>query len=209
MDLDHEYSLLAGMNRAKIGHWIGGVAASISAVIALALPALIDLAKWLGVPSNLPPSIVSLFSAATIWVVLYFLFDRWLWRWRPVNRLVKTPDLTGVWRVEGVTLDQDERPRLNWTGNITIIQSWDRIKIHLETPDSKSNSLSAAVFADPMGGYSLLYHYKNEPRAGKPELKAHRGFAELVFAADCRTAEGDYANGFGRGTFGTMQLTRT
>jgi len=53
-----------------------------------------------------------------------------------------------------------------------------------------------------------MYHYKNQPRLNAPELSAHHGFAELTFLADGRTASGEYFNGRGRNSFGTMTLRR-
>lgn len=53
-----------------------------------------------------------------------------------------------------------------------------------------------------------MYSYKNEPRAGEPELNAHVGHCEMRFARGMARAEGDYFNARGRGTFGRMTLTR-
>jgi hypothetical protein len=53
-----------------------------------------------------------------------------------------------------------------------------------------------------------MYHYRNEPRAGERDLTAHHGFAEVTFSADLQTATGDYFNGRGRNTFGTMSWTK-
>jgi len=61
---------------------------------------------------------------------------------------------------------------------------------------------------DQADGFRLLYNYKNDPNIDEPDLAAHRGSAELVFSADLLTAKGEYFNGHGRYTFGTMKLTR-
>ena len=49
MGPDHEYALLSGINRSKIGRVLGMVAGGISSVIVLGVLALVDLAKSLGV----------------------------------------------------------------------------------------------------------------------------------------------------------------
>ena len=41
-----------------------------------------------------------------------------------------------------------------------------------------------------------------------PDLQSHRGYAEITFAADMKRGEGEYFNGLGRFTFGTMILTK-
>jgi hypothetical protein len=208
MNQNHEYALLGGMNRAKVGRYIGGISASISALIVFLLLAAVDMANALGIPASLPPSVLSLVSAATIWAVLYWYFDRYAWRWSTLARWLKVPDLAGGWECEGRGLNPDGTTKHAWSGKVTIAQSWDRIRVRLKTAQSGSNSLSAALMHDPIDGYVLLYHYLNDPRLDEPELRSHRGFAELTFAKDLETAEGQYFNGHGRNTFGMMKLKR-
>ena len=99
-------------------------------------------------------------------------------------------------------------PLASGAGSVTIVQSWDRLQVHVETNTSVSDSLAAALQHDAAVGYHLMYHYKNQPRLEAPTLAAHHGFAELTFSADATTARGEYFNGRGRNSFGTMQLTR-
>jgi len=61
---------------------------------------------------------------------------------------------------------------------------------------------------DAADGFRLLYNYKNDPNIEEPELAPHRGSAELTFSSDLKAASGEYFNGHGRYTFGTMKLTR-
>jgi hypothetical protein len=123
--------------------------------------------------------------------------------------LLKVPDLSGKWRCIGRTLNADGSTKHDWEGTVTILQSWDKLRVHLKTSHSGSNSITAALLYDEADGYVLLYHYKNDPHIGEPELRSHRGFAELLFAKDRQSAQGEYFNGHGRFTFGTMRLTRT
>jgi hypothetical protein len=208
MNLDHEYALLGGMNRAKVGRYLSVAAASISALVMLGLLTLWDAAKALGLPSNIPPAILSLIGAGTIFTVLYWFLDNHAWRWAPLGGWLKAPDLSGAWACEGITLNPDGSTQFNWSGTITIIQSWDKIRVRLKTSTSGSNSLAAALVCDEADGFRLLYNYRNDPKAGQPELQSHRGFAELVFSHDRQSAEGEYFNGQGRFTFGTMRLIK-
>ncbi|MGH7484715.1 MAG: hypothetical protein ACREMY_03795, partial [bacterium] len=163
-------------------------------------------AKRWGLPTSIPPSVLSLVSAATIWGVLYWVFDRFAWRWRLLARLLGVPNLAGDWLCEGVTLSAEGAP---WQGRVAITQTWDRIRVRLKTEQSGSNSISAALLRDPIDGYILLYHYQNDPHVDQPQLRSHHGFAELTFSKDLRRAEGEYFNGHGRYTWGTMKLTRS
>ena len=205
---DHEYALLGGMNRAKVGRYLSLAAAGISALVMLGVLTLWDAAKALGVPPNIPPAILSLIGASTIFTVLYWFLDKHAWRWAPVGGWLKAPDLSGEWICEGESLGTDGLAKFTWSGTITIIQSWDKIRVRLRTPTSASNSLAAALVCDEADGFRLLYNYRNDPKVGEPELQSHRGFADLVFAHDRQSAEGEYFNGHGRFTFGKLKLVK-
>ena len=78
---DHEYALLGGMNRAKVGRYLSVAAAAISALVMLGVLALWDVAKAFGLPPNIPPAALSLIGAASFVAVYTYLllvrFERW------------------------------------------------------------------------------------------------------------------------------------
>ena len=151
---------------------------------------------------------LSLAGAGTVFAVLYWLFDRFVWRWSKIASVLKEPDLSGDRSCEGRSLRSDGAVDVAWNGTVTIVQTWDKLRVRLKTDQSGSNSITAAVLYDSADGYRLLYNYRNEPRIEEPNLQGHVGFADLVFGRDLKTAEGPYFNGHGRFTFGTMKLTR-
>ncbi|OAF16488.1 hypothetical protein AYJ54_37975 [Bradyrhizobium centrolobii] len=205
---EHEYALLGAMNRAHVGRYLGLVSASVSAFIVYVLLSAVDIVHRWGWNVNLTPSLLSLAGAATVFTALYWLFDRFAWKWRFLKLVVKVPDIAGQWSCEGQTLNHDGTLGQSWQATITILQSWDRIRVLLKTNQSSSNSISAALICDDADAYRLLYHYRNDPKIGEVDLKSHLGFGELVFARDLQTADGEYFNGHGRNTFGTMKLKR-
>lgn len=206
---EHDYAVLGGANRTKVGRYLGALAAFISATTVYFLLSSVRVAEALGIPPDLPPSILSLAMAGSVFAGLYWAFDRFAWRWRVLGGLLRVPNLSGEWKCAGRTLDQDGSVRHVWDATVTVTQSWDKLRVRLKTSTSRSNSVSAALICDPSDGHKLLYHYVNDPRIGEPDLKSHRGFAEVVFSKDMTSAEGEYVNGFGRSTFGTMKLTRS
>lgn len=205
---EHEYALIGGTNRAKVGRYLSIVAATISAAIVFLLLATVNLAQQFGLSVNLPPAVLSLMGAGVVFMVLYWLFDQYIWRWSYLSNLLKVPDLGGDWHCTGQTLNPDGTPSYAWSGTVTIIQSWDKLRVRLKTAQSGSNSITAALIWDKADGYRLLYNYRNDPKIGETELKSHLGFADLIFAKDRQSAEGEYFNGHGRFTFGTMLLRR-
>jgi hypothetical protein len=208
MAVEHEYALLGGLNRAKVGRYVAILAAAISSGLVFVVLSLVDLARSLGVTQNLPPVVLSLVGAGAVYAVLYTVFDRYAWKLPRLAALLRVPNLAGTWRCEGQTINPDKSPGTAWCGEVVIVQSWDKLRVRLRTSQSVSNSVAAALVHDEADGYRLLYNYQNEPRIGELELRAHRGFAELLFSKDQQTGSGEYFNGHGRFTFGTMQLTR-
>jgi hypothetical protein len=189
-----------------VGRWLGGTAALISGLIVFVVLSAVDLAKAWGLNVNMPPTVLSLVGAGAVYGALYWLFDRYAWKITPLGRLLKVPDLSGDWLCEGLPLESETAKP--WKGRVTIVQSWDRLRLHLATEQSSSDSVAAALQHDAAVGYRLMYHYRNQPRPGERELSAHHGFAELTFARDQKSATGDYFNGRGRNTFGTIRLSR-
>lgn len=205
---EHEYALLGGLNRAKVGRYLGAAASLVSSAIVFVVLLLWDLGKSLGLGPNVPPIVMSLVGAGTVYLVLYWLFDRHVWKLPWISGALRVPNLNGDWRCDGQTTEPDRSPGKKWKGQVTIVQSWDKIRVRLKTAESASNSIAAALVYDEADGFLLMYNYRNEPKINRTDQNAHRGFAELTFTKDLQTAEGGYFNGHGRWTFGTMRLTR-
>lgn len=204
----HEYSLLDGVNRSKVGRVIGGIAALISALVVFIFLSYFDMATRYGWPANIPPSLMSALGAGVVYFALYWFFNRFAWRW--VAKPLRVPNLQGRWRCEGQGYPggegaQDMRP---WEGEVKVFQSWDKLRIHLKTTQSHSDSVVAALMHDDTGGYRLIYNYENAPRNDQPELSPHMGFCDMRVAEDQQSAEGEYFNGRGRGSYGRMAWAR-
>lgn len=202
--IDHEYALLGGINRAQIGRYLGSIAALISSGIVFLLLSFVNLADKFGIPVNLPPSILSLIGAGSVFTILYWLFSRYVWRWARVRDLLKVPDLAGTWECNGVSIALDEGEEQQWDGTIVITQSWDRIRVRMKTRQSSSNSIVASLLYDEADGYQLIYNYRNDPKISETQLSSHLGFSSMTISRNLRKAEGEYFNGRGRITFGTM-----
>lgn len=206
--MEHEYSVLGGVSRTIVGRYLSLIAAGISATAVFIALLVVDIAQTLGIPANIPPSILSLIGAGMCFTILYWALDRYAWRWKLINKFIKIPDLSGDWKCVGKTLDVTGEVTFKWNANITIVQTWDKIRVRLKTAQSGSSSNSAALIFDEADGYRLFYSYKNDPKIGEVNLTSHRGFAEITFTKDLLSGEGEYFNGNGRYTFGTMHLER-
>jgi hypothetical protein len=207
--LEHEYSVLGGLNRAAIGRYLSIISAAVASGIGVLVLLLVDLAKRLGVAEHVPGLVLWPLTAGAIYAGLYWLFDKHVWKIGVIADLLKVPNLAGKWHCEGQTINADKTLSDPWQGEMTIVQSWDKLRVRLKTAQSSSNSIAAALVYDQADGFRLLYNYKNEPKIGESELSAHRGSVEFTFSHDLQSAEGEYFNGHGRFTFGNIKLTRT
>jgi hypothetical protein len=206
--LEHEYALIDGPNRSRVGRAIGVLSATLSSGFVYLLLGQVDVAKTLGWSQNLLPILLSSLCAGVTFSAVYWLFERHAWKLPWLSPLLGVPNLNGTWKCDGQTLNPDKSPSFTWQARVKIVQSWDRVRVLLKTAQSGSSSQAAAIIHDRAGGPRLLYSYINDPLADQPELAIHRGFAELVFADDLQSAQGSYFNGHGRQTFGIMRLTK-
>lgn len=201
----HEYSII-GHSRTTIGRYLGALAAWIAAGSVVASGAAAGIAHWLGLSEWMSHLAIVPISAAAVYPVAHWLFDRIAWKY--AGHVLKIPDIGGTWHCEGSTRAEDGSVKFQWPAKVTITQSWEKIHVTLRTDRSASHSVSAALIPEADGSWMLMYSYRNEPRAGEPELNAHLGYCEMRFSNSLRDAEGDYFNARGRGTYGRMKLTK-
>lgn len=205
---EHEYSVMGGANRAKVGRLLNITASFISGALVFMLLSAVDLAKNFGWNVNVPPTLLSLMGAGVVFGILYSVLNKWAWKWPGIGLALKVPDISGTWDCIGETLQDDGSTKYNWQAEVTVVQSWDKLRIRLVTKTSGSSSISAALAHDSVDGFVLLYHYRNDPKAGTTGLASHTGCSVMTIAKDLRSATGEYFNGRGRMTFGTMTWTK-
>ncbi|MGL4032722.1 Cap15 family CBASS effector [Kosakonia cowanii] len=203
----HEYIVICGFNRSRVGKIIGGVSSVLSALIIYVVLTILQHYSFFDYQSVLPPSISSLISAGGIYIGLYYLFNSRWWKSPKISRLLNVPDLSGEWdcQGQGKNMAGDE---FQWSAVIKIFQSWDKVHIRMDTLQSGSDSVAASIVYDEGVGYRLIYNYRNDPRINETHLNSHMGFAEFTFSQDMKSADGEYFNGRGRNTFGTMKIVR-
>ena len=200
--MDHEYSIV-GHSRSSIGRYLTLVAALLASAFVTIGAMWSQLANHFGLPpwaDYLAPPV----SGGVIYVALHYCFNRWGWSY--VFRVIGLPNIGGKWQCSGVTLADDGAIEHQWTADVSIAQTWEKIRVNLRTPQSSSKSVSAALVPDG-DRWMLMYSYRNEPRIGE-QINPHLGYCELSFATDFSSAEGDYFTARGRGTRGRMTLQK-
>lgn len=146
--------------------------------------------------------------AIAIFAAIYNLFNAYLWKLSWLRKFLLVPDLNGTWKCKGKTiLKNGATSDFEWTGDITIIQSWSKISI-LFQGKSGSKSISASLYEEKGVGYKLLYQYKNDPKVTETDLHVHTGTAELTFDPSCKEAIGHYYTDHNRNTVGSIHLKK-
>jgi len=185
-------------------------------LVPLLLAAFSVLASWglfeiMSAVQVTPPWWFDMPSLMGFYGLFYTAFDSWLWR-APFVRgigLAKVPDLTGKW--EGYissSLDEHQSQR---AASIQIRQTWTRIRIDLETANSRSCSQTAAIITEIPDCALISYEYLNEPKAdATTTMHTHRGTARhtLCIVDGSEVFDGEYYTGRDRGTFGTLHFKR-
>ena len=217
MSKTHSYALV-DIDRAKIGFCICIFATLLSSI-------LFSIISWFSdffIGTNNQVIVIPL-SVGTMYCIIFFIFDRWLWKGYRFKKYLKVPDLSGTWQCHGVSVksaeilssagEDEETSRIyEWVAIIKISQSWNKLLVSLETKDSISNSVMAslAIAETEIHDHELSYGYLNEPNSTAPkDMKKHDGFCQLRFSSDLTSAKGTYfTNSRDRISHGTMSLSK-
>ena len=147
------------------------------------------------------PSILFLYG------LLFFIFDKWLWKVFRNIGFVKTPDLNGEW--DGHIKTSFDAHSSEIKSSAKVFQTWTKIKVILTADNSLSHSEVASIIIGAPEGKYLSYEYINEPKSGAVQtMSIHRGTARLLFDEKAETLLGEYYSGRDRQNFGSLFLKR-
>ena len=159
-----------------------------------------------------PPWWFDMPSLVGFYGLFYAAFDKWLWR-MPLVRgsgLVNVPDLNGRW--DGKITSSFDEHQSQIEATIQVHQTWTRIRIDLETKNSKSLSQTASIITEIPGGALVTYEYLNEPKAhSTTTMHTHRGSARHTWCIvnGREMFDGEYYTGRDRVTFGALHFKKS
>lgn len=198
----HEYTI-TNQSRHKILFWMTIIASTISVPITVLLNRLMSFFQ-LG-------AIISFsISSLTVFTILYWLFNNYIWKFKKISKLMGLPDISGKWINEGKSHNIVTNKKYNWKSEIIITQKWDKILIVSKNENSSdSKSIVGGMHFVEGKGFDFSYHYLNTPVIGQKNLNRHEGFCVLCFSEDLSCAEGYYFNNVkDRSSYGEMKLKR-
>lgn len=187
--------------RARIYWALAIISLLVSWLIQCALEALrVDIPWNLEIPTT---------PLGLYWILVHW-FDTRVWK-APILRklgIVTIPNIEGKWRVQGVSCP-DKEP-IEWTGSVTITQTWTGLLIVQETDQSISYSTAAVLGPSDGRGTKLIHQYRNEPKiqGAVQGMNIHYGTAILTIHEGGNKISGEYYSGRGRERYGYFTYTR-
>lgn len=151
---------------------------------------------------------VNFFTVLAIFTFLYWLFSKHLWKNCLISKLHNIPDLSGKWNgtLTSSYTDNNGNPTI-LNINVQIKQTWDKISIKCEFPQSSSNSKAASLYIDENQGDILTFTYINDANEPTWNTRMHEGCNILVHEGN--TLRGRYFTNRDNGTHGTINLRKT
>lgn len=150
-------------------------------------------------------------DVVTIFVIISFVFTKWLWRWRIFRDwLVRFPDLEGTWegRLQSTWINPETKQGIPPLRMILVIrQTFSSISCTMFTKESESYSRAAQIAVEEdTGSISLSYNYTNRSRATiRRRSPIHDGASHLkIVTVPSRMLVGEYWTG--RCTTGDISL---
>lgn len=206
----HAYAING--SRAKTGGYI----MVLSVVVASLVNELVtDI--WTFISYDIYPLSVSI---PFMFGALFYLYNKWLWRWPAFSRIAGVPNIKGEWvgplysshNVDAKENDRgsDEVTKGTLRPVFTIHQTWARIEINSDFSKSRSESTTAS-FRTEKGNSQLVFTYMNFPRDHTASHGPHEGVNKLRLVTDGDgndVLEGEYYTDESRNNHGTLELRR-
>lgn len=156
------------------------------------------------------PFYIELPSIPSVYALLFYLFDKYLWK-HPIFKklgIVVADDLNGKW--EGnLKSSYDNHAKPIKTG-LTIEQTATRIKICGTFNQSKSVSIHENFSRSEIDNkVALFYFFRNEPNYDAAEtMSIHEGSVKLIHDEKENILTGYYYSGRDRNNHGTIEVKR-
>lgn len=142
--------------------------------------------------------------------VILWLYDKHLWKIKFLRSLdwLYIPVIAGTWDVE-IKSSHDKFATVK-TGRAVIRQTSSKISISIETDQSTSFSVHAALLrVEKLHTYALTYNYTNQPKADSTEtMSIHFGTVQMSVSDNCLKMDGQYYTGRDRQNHGSIIFSR-
>jgi hypothetical protein len=153
-----------------------------------------------------------LFALPTVLLLLFALFNGWLWHVGPIRTIVGRPRLTGTWSgslfsfrsaADGQEAAHDPIPIF-----LVIRESYLEVTVTLISEESRSRSIAAVLETEQEADFVIHYLYTNLPRLGvRDRSPQHAGGGRLdISGLEPETLTGEYWTD--RRTRGSLEVSK-
>lgn len=167
-------------------------------LLVLAGTVQISAALWV------PFGAVVTMAGAIVW-----LFDKWLWAYRPFSWLTRRADLRGTWHgklVSDWVNPETEAKVAPITAYMSVTQTASVLYLRQFSEESSSSTVAASLVRDADDAEAVVVVYRNDPKGDvRHRSPIHFGGMRLTVAGDGRLA-GEYWTD--RSTRGQLTLER-
>ena len=139
--------------------------------------------------------------------VMYWLFDKYFWKWKILKRFLNVPDLNGHWEGKLTSVTQQTIMDMK----LEVKQQWSKINYYATFPKSTSSSNVASIFIERDGKITVGFGFINHSR----ELPHQYDGYNILEIDDDTHLFGRYFNnrdnsniGHKGGNIGTFKLTK-
>ena len=117
---------------------------------------ILRLCDELGVTTNF-------IGVTFLYALIYGFFDNYIWKWKPLRKVLNVPDLNGHWEGELTSATYQTTIHMD----LNIKQKWSKISFVSTFPKSKSESNVASIFIERDGivkvGFGFINHSRELP----------------------------------------------
>lgn len=143
-----------------------------------------------------------------LYALIYWAFDNYIWKWKPLRKVLNVPDLNGHWEGELTSTTYQMTIHMD----LNVEQTWSKISFVSTFPKSKSESNVASIFIERDGIIKVGFGFINHSR----ELLHQYDGYNILDLDDENHLFGRYFNnrdnsnvGNSGGNIGTFELQRT
>lgn len=151
-----------------------------------------------GAVSGKPEQFRTISDIVPVLLITTAFFERWIWRWAFLPRVVSVPVLHGTWKGELESLWRDSRtgetPQKK-TVYLTVDQTMTSICVRLLSDESASDQVAGSLMRPPSGPRVLSAVYVNTPTVSRRDASPmHYGglVLRVVGTFPVRRLEGEY-----------------
>lgn len=138
--------------------WLGGIITNAKMWLQqyIWISDILRLCDELGVTTNF-------IGVTFLYALIYGFFDNYIWKWKPLRKVLNVPDLNGHWEGELTSATYQTTIHMD----LNIKQTWSKISFVSTFPKSKSESNVASIFIERDGivkvGFGFINHSRELP----------------------------------------------